>query len=135
MGLTDSTGIAPSFTTIQVLEVAGMEMYFPEGARGINFNISTDLCLEGSNLQKTIRSVLSPNYFWSPKKDGGFHPVMNLKALNKYIQEEHFKIGRLNMVKNQGNWLVKIDLKDAYLLIMTRSQLQPTYLHINQSLQ
>ena len=59
--------------------------------------------------------------FLVPKKDGGFCPVVNLKALNKYILEEHFKMEGFHMVRDlvrQGDWLAKIDLKDAYFLIL-----------------
>ena len=55
-----------------------------------------------------------------PKKDGGHRPVINLKALNKFIVEEHFKMEGFHMVKDlikPGDWLAKIDLKDAYFLV------------------
>ena len=61
------------------------------------------------------------------KKDGGFQPVVNLKALNKFIQEEHFKMEGFHMVRDlvrQGDWLAKIDLKDAYFLIPVYSGYQ-----------
>ena len=58
--------------------------------------------------------------FLVPKKDGGYRPVINLKALNKFIVEEHFKMEGFHMVKDlikPGDWLAKIDLKDAYFLV------------------
>ena len=58
--------------------------------------------------------------FLVPKKDGGHRPVINLKALNKFIVEEHFKMEGFHMVKDlikPGDWLAKIDLKDAYFLV------------------
>ena len=58
--------------------------------------------------------------FLVPKKDGGFRPVINLKALNKFIAEEHFKMEGFHMVKDlakPGDWLTKLDLKDAYVLV------------------
>ena len=58
--------------------------------------------------------------FLVPKKDGGFRPVINLKALNKFIAEEHFKMEGFHMVKDlakPGDWLTKLDLKDAYFLV------------------
>ena len=48
--------------------------------------------------------------FLVPKKDGGFRPVVNLKTLNKYILEEHFKMEGFHMVRDlvrQGDWLAK----------------------------
>ena len=58
--------------------------------------------------------------FLVPKKDRGFGPVINLRALNTFIQEEHFKMENLHMIKElvrPQEWLVKVDLKDAYFLV------------------
>ena len=56
----------------------------------------------------------------SAKKDGGNRPVVNLKPLNQYITYEHFKMEGIHMLRDLlklGDWLVKIDLKDAYLTV------------------
>ena len=57
--------------------------------------------------------------FIVPKKDRGYRPVINLRALNNYILEEHFKMeGSYGKGNDQTTRLVvKIDLKDAYLLV------------------
>jgi hypothetical protein len=58
--------------------------------------------------------------FVVPKKDGGNRPVVNLKPLNQYLIYEHFKMEGIHMLRDllkQGDWLVKIDLKDAYLTV------------------
>ena len=55
-----------------------------------------------------------------PKKSEGFRPIVNLKPLNKYIECEHFKMENLETVRylvREGDWLIKIDLKDAYLTV------------------
>ena len=60
------------------------------------------------------------NMFLVPKKDGGQRPVVNLKGLNKYVQTEHFKMEGLHTVKQlvrPGDWLTKVDLKDAYFSV------------------
>ena len=52
--------------------------------------------------------------------DGGNRPVVNLKPLNQYITYEHFKMEGIHMLRDLlklGDWLVKIDLKDAYLTV------------------
>ena len=36
-----------------------------------------------------------------PKKDGGYCPAINLKALNLFMVEEHFKMNGFHMVKDQ----------------------------------
>jgi hypothetical protein len=58
--------------------------------------------------------------FVVPKKDGGNCPVVNLKPLNQYLVYEHFKMEGIHMLRDllqQGEFLVKIDLKDAYLTV------------------
>ena len=60
------------------------------------------------------------NIFLVPKKDGGQRPVINLKALNSFVHPEHFKMEGIHTVKDllgQGDWLTKVDLKDAYFAI------------------
>lgn len=37
--------------------------------------------------------------FLVPKKDGGFRPAINLRALSTFIQEEHFKMENFHMIK------------------------------------
>ena len=58
--------------------------------------------------------------FLVPKKDGGQRPVVNLKALNNFVQTPHFKMEGIHTLKNllrAGDWLTKVDLKDAYFAI------------------
>lgn len=66
-----------------------------------------------------------PNQFLSrifvvPKRDGSYRPVINLRPLNQFMVNIHFKMESLNMMKDllrQGDWMVSIDLKDAYLSV------------------
>ena len=51
---------------------------------------------------------------------GGQHPVVHLKPLNRNIPYEHFKMEGIHMLKDllkTGDYLVKIDMKDAYLTV------------------
>ena len=60
------------------------------------------------------------NLFLVPKKDGGQRPVINLKALNQFVQTQHFKMEGIHTFKdliNQKDWLAEVDLKDAYFAI------------------
>lgn len=77
-------------------------------------------------LKKTVREIVdgSEGFVWSlfviPKKTGGFRPIVNLKPLNKFIKYEHFKMENLQAVRfllREGDWMVKVDLKDAYLTV------------------
>ena len=55
-----------------------------------------------------------------PKKDGGQRPVINLKSLNRFVHTEHFKMEGIHILKDllrAGDWMTKVDLKDAYFMI------------------
>ena len=63
--------------------------------------------------------VLS-SLFLREKKDGSHRPILNLRKLNQFIPYHHFKMENLKEVKNmiqKGDWMVKIDLKDAYFTL------------------
>jgi hypothetical protein len=58
-------------------------------------------------------------FFLVPKKDGGQTPVINLKNLNVFLRYEYFKMEGIHLLKDlllKDDWLVKIDLTDAYLI-------------------
>ena len=74
-----------------------------------------------------IREIVdgSPGYvssfFCVPKKGKGlYRPIVNLKRLNSFLAYEHFKMEGLVTVRGllrRGDWLVKVDLTDAYLIV------------------
>ena len=81
-----------------------------------------------SLLKKSAITCLPPqpgpgfysNVFVVPKRDGGWRPIINLQKLNNYIHCPHFKmenIFSLRDILKKGDWLAKIDLKDAYLTV------------------
>lgn len=58
--------------------------------------------------------------FAVPKKDGAIRPIINLKALNRFVDTVHFKMEGIHMLKDMmrpGDFLTKVDLKDAYFMI------------------
>ena len=66
------------------------------------------------SLQEPNQVGFVSQLFLIPQKDSDLHPVVNLMALNKFIQEEHFKLEKFHMVRDlvrQGDWLTKIYLK------------------------
>ena len=76
-----------------------------------------------------IRTLKTDEFFSPifivPKKDGGWRPVINLKALNRYIHTPHFKMESIASVKDvlqSGDYMGKLDLKDAYLSILISEQ-------------
>ena len=71
-------------------------------------------------LEHPVEAGFLSNIFLVPKKNGGQRPVINLKALNQFINTEHFKMEGIHTVKDllkPGDWLAKVDLKDAYFAI------------------
>ena len=59
--------------------------------------------------------------FVVPKKDSGWHPVANLRALNQFVYTSHFKMESIVSLKDiilSGDQTGHLDLKDAYLSIL-----------------
>ena len=58
--------------------------------------------------------------FLVERKEGSYHPVVNLKPLNEFIQKAHFKMEGVGMIKHllqPGDWMCSLDLKDAYFSV------------------
>ena len=58
--------------------------------------------------------------FLVPRKGGGQRPVINLKNLNQFLRYEHFKMEGIHMLRDllkKGDYMVKLDLKDAYFTV------------------
>lgn len=71
------------------------------------------------NQLKSEISFISPIFF-GREKGRGHRPIINLRDLNGFMVYRHFKMEGINQVKDiiqQGDWLIKIDLKDAYFTI------------------
>ena len=63
--------------------------------------------------------------FLVPKKDGSMRPMFNLKELNQFLHWEHFKIENIQMIKyviQEEDWIVKMELKDAYFALLIRQE-------------
>ena len=55
--------------------------------------------------------------FTVPKKDGNVRLILNLKNLNMFIKNSHFKMDTIHIILKlvtQNCWMVSLDLKDAY---------------------
>ena len=70
---------------------------------------------------ETVDDPSTPGFysrlFLVPKKDGGWRPVIDLKALNQHLLKESFKMetpASIAAAMRPGEWTTSIDLKDAY---------------------
>ena len=76
--------------------------------------------------KKAVHQISASSGFFSPifivpKKEGGWHPVVNLRSLNKYLRIVHFKmesIASLKDILQRGDYMGRLDLKDAYLSVL-----------------
>lgn len=58
--------------------------------------------------------------FLVDKKDGGHRPVINPRNLNSFVNFQHFKMEGIHMLRDllkKGDFMIKLDLKDAYLTV------------------
>ena len=64
-------------------------------------------------------------------------PVITLKRLNEWVEPQHFKMedmGTLKELLRVNDWMVKVDLKDAYCTVLDhqpllRFQVGPAHYH------
>jgi len=55
--------------------------------------------------------------FLVQKENGHYRPNINLRSLNRFLGKESFKLEELQVVKSlrqQGDFILKVDRKDAY---------------------
>ena len=65
--------------------------------------------------------------FMVPKKTGGLRPVIDLKRLNTFLAVPSFKMETVQQIRSQlrqGEWVVKLDMKDAYFHIPVHAAFQ-----------
>ena len=72
--------------------------------------------------------VFLSQLFSVPKKDGSTRPIINLKGLNTFVETVHFKMEGIHVLRDTlkpGDWMTKVDLKDAYFMIPMASHHKP----------
>lgn len=60
------------------------------------------------------------NYFFVPRKTGGWRPILDLRCLNGYIWKPKFRMVMLLAIisfSNEGMWFMTLDMQDAYFHI------------------
>ena len=68
-------------------------------------------------VQDTSSPAFYSRLFFVPKPNGSFCPIINLKVLNQYLEVPSFKMQILFSIAAvllTWEWMIKIDLKDAY---------------------
>ena len=100
--------------------------YSPSSIRGLALSAAVaDLCAEGA----IELAPLSPGYysclFVTPKVTEGWRPVIDLSRLNRSVRVSHFHMETQQSVLQSlrpGDWMVSLDLKDAYLQVPVHSE-------------
>ena len=107
----------------------------PLSEEPIPISTNSPSSIKGKALEEAILSLInrgavelaplpSPGFYscvfvvW--KTSRSWRPVIDLSALNHFILKTPFKMGRLQAVLlsvRQGDWMVSLDLKDAYLQV------------------
>ena len=67
-----------------------------------------------------LRQCFISRMFLIPKKDGTMKPIIDLRELNKFIHWEHSKMEGIHLIEmllQEGDWMVKLDLKDTYFAV------------------
>ena len=65
--------------------------------------------------------------FVTPKSDGGYRLILNLKSLNEYIDIEHFKMHGLKEILKlveRNCYMAALDIKDLYYSIPVEESFQ-----------
>ena len=68
----------------------------------------------------SVQDQFISNLFLVKKKDGKNRPVINLKQLDGFVEYQHFKMKDISVLKDllrPNDWMVKLDLKDAYFCV------------------
>ena len=63
--------------------------------------------------------------FVVPKSTGGWRPVLDLSALNRFIRQVKFRMETPSSVRDsirQGDWATSLDLKDAYFHVLVHQR-------------
>ena len=89
--------------------------------------------LEKGVIQKVVpnQGKFLSNLFLVGRRDGGNHPAINLKNLNKFNPYEHFEMECLRFLLDQDGLLCKIDLRETHFSVLLNKNLQNFVLNFN----
>ena len=80
----------------------------------------SSLLEKGAVVRATQGQGFISSIFLIAKRSGGFRPIINLRGLNQFLIHQKFKMEGISTVRHtvrEGDWLAKLDLKDAYLTV------------------
>ena len=83
--------------------------------------------LEKKAIVETVREPgdFVSNVFLTPKQDGGFQMILNLKRFNQFVQYHHFKMECLSHILStivKDAWMCVFDFTNAYLMVGIASE-------------
>ena len=91
-------------------------------------NLLRKVAIEKVHMKKvSAKSQFVSNFFLVKIRDGDKRPVINLKNLNPYIPYHHLKMESLQSLRDilkKGDFMCKLDLKDAYFCIPFAEELE-----------
>ena len=122
MDLTSSQWLPPQVQDTAASSTEPVAVDEPSGEASLGFGGEKPCAIKATNLQTL---GFYSQLFAVPKKDGGWRPIINLKSLNAYLMTPHFKMEGIQSLKDTlvtGDFMVKLDLKDAYLSIPMSKQ-------------
>ena len=118
MGLASHKGIQANASNTLFIGGRRNDLY-----RGQRITLAKGAVIETQPAQEGFVSQI----FLVEKKEGGQRPVINLKALNTFFKHEHFKMEGLHILPDliqSEDWMIKLDLKDAYLQVPIHTEHQ-----------
>ena len=91
-----------------------------EGATTVGGDLHANRKGGDSSCSHTLLKCFISLTFPISKKDGTKRPIIDLRELNKCIHWEHFKMEGIHLIQlllEEGDWMVKLDLKDTYFAV------------------
>ena len=93
--------------------------YTPSSIRGMALAAAVkDLLSKGAIEPSSSGPGFYSRLFVTPKVTGGWRPVIDLSFLNRFVRLSHFRMETAQSVLQSlrsGDWLISLDLQDAYL--------------------
>ena len=100
--------------------------YTPSSIRGIALAAAVkDLLSKGAIKPASSGPGFYSRLFVTPKVTGGWRPVIDLSFLNRFVRLSHFHMETAQSVLQSlrsGDWLISLDLQDAYLQVPVHPQ-------------